>query len=122
MPINSRSKGARGERAAAKVLAKTLHIEAHRGQQFSGGTDSPDVRHTLDGVHIEVKRVEKLNIHNSMKQAQRDADGLVPLVMHRRNEGEWLVTVPLDALPTLATSVYLTLAANNQGDVCDDDE
>ena len=55
--INGRQKGAQGEREFATVL-KDLGIEARRGQQFSGGKDSPDVVADLTGVHFEVKRVQ----------------------------------------------------------------
>ena len=93
--MNSKAKGGRGERE----LAAKLHeygFDTHRGQQFKGGVDSPDV-YGLPGVHIECKRVEKLNISNSMSQAVRDAAGQkIPAVFHRRNREEWLVTMKLD--------------------------
>lgn len=111
--INSRAKGARGERELAHALQRTLGIEARRGQQFSGSTDSPDVVHSIPHVHIECKRVEALNLKNAMEQAIADAGDKVPVVMHRKNNQPWLVTVRLDDLLRLATQVYLTRAANN---------
>lgn len=52
----------------------------------------------LPGVHIEVKRVERLNITEAMEQAIKDAqrfqDG-APAVFHRRNRHPWLVTMQL---------------------------
>ena len=109
---NSRRKGCRGELELAHKLEDLLGIEARRGQQFSGGDDSPDVVHSIDGLHIECKRVEKLNIHNAVKQAIDDAGDNVPVVMHRRNGQSWLVTLKLDDLPRLAEQIYLTLAKN----------
>lgn len=51
----------------------------------------------LPGVHIECKRVERLNIYDAIEQSKNDArDGENPVVMHRRNRKEWLVTMPLD--------------------------
>jgi uncharacterized protein YoaH (UPF0181 family) len=48
----------------------------------------------LHGVHIEVKRVERLNIHDAMAQSVRDSDGqAIPIVAHRRNHGGWMVTM-----------------------------
>ena len=48
------------------------------------------------GVHIECKRVERLNILDAIAQAVHDAkDGLFPAVFHRRNRSEWLVTMRL---------------------------
>ena len=52
----------------------------------------------LTGIHPEVKRVERLNIHEAMAQAvteaQGRADGL-PTVFFRRDRGEWLVAMRL---------------------------
>ena len=52
----------------------------------------------LPGVHIEYKRVERLNISEAMAQAVRDADRFqdgAPTVFHRRNREPWLVTMRL---------------------------
>ena len=67
--------------------------EARRGQQFSGSPDSPDVISDLP-FHFEVKRVERLNIYQAIDQAVRDCgEGKSPVVAHRRNRGQWLVTM-----------------------------
>ena len=51
----------------------------------------------LPGIHIECKRVERLCIEDAIAQAKRDArEGEMPVVMHRKNHCEWLVTMPLD--------------------------
>ena len=92
--MNSREKGKRGELEAAKVL-KTYGSDARRGQQYSGASGDADVV-GLPGVHLEIKRVEKLNISEAMKQSIRDArDGEMAVVMHRKNRETWLVTMPL---------------------------
>lgn len=94
MSLNSRQKGARGEREWAEQLNANGYA-ARRGQQFAGGCDSPDVIcEPLPHVHFEVKRVEALNVGRAMEQAQRDANGSkVPVVAHKRNHGPWLVTI-----------------------------
>jgi Holliday junction resolvase len=93
MPINSRSKGARGERLWRDEL-RALGFQASRGQQFSGSPDSPDVAcPSLPGIHFEVKCVEALNLRDAMAQAVRDARGKMAVVAHKRNHGEWLVTM-----------------------------
>ena len=68
---------------------------ARRGQQFSGSPDSPDVVcEELAWAHFEVKAVERLNIHDAMEQARRDAGQLnTPFVCHKRNFRPWLVTM-----------------------------
>ena len=90
--INSRQKGARGEREFAKWIIENLGVSARRGQQFSGGADSPDVACDLP-LHFEVKRVEKLNIDVAMSQAVRDCGDNLPVVVHRKDGKDWLFTV-----------------------------
>lgn len=93
---NSRRKGAVGEREIAKYLREHGFIEARRGQQFKGGADSPDVV-GLTGFHIEVKRVERLDLNAAMEQSIRDsAPDEKPIVVHRRNNDYWKVTMRLD--------------------------
>jgi Holliday junction resolvase len=93
--MNSRDKGKRGELEAAKLL-KEHGYDARRGQQFSGANGDPDVV-GLPGIHIEVKRVEKLNIENAVEQSIRDAkEDEKPIVLHRKNKRKWLVTMPFD--------------------------
>ena len=93
--INSRDKGARGERELSSKL-KEYGYQARRGQQFSGANGDADVV-GLPGIHIECKRVERLNLYDAMAQAKSDArDGEVPTVFHRKDRCEWLVTMRLD--------------------------
>lgn len=93
MPINSRQKGARGERLWRDEL-REQGFKARRGQQFAGGTDSPDVICTeLDHLHFEVKVVEALNLRDAVDQACRDAGSKTPVVAHKRNNSPWLVTM-----------------------------
>lgn len=104
--IQSRNKGAAGEREAAKEWAKVVGTQARRGQQFAGGKDSPDIVHGLgDRIHIEVKRTERGNPYVWLEQAVRDAGGKIPLVLHRRNNQPWLVIVRLDDVTGLAAEI-----------------
>lgn len=92
--MNSRAKGARGEREWRDFL-RSLGLEARRGQQYSGSPDSPDVVCPgLPSVHWEVKRVEAGSPYTWMAQAQADAGLLIPAVAHKRNGREWLVVLP----------------------------
>ena len=94
--MNSRAKGANGERELSAVL-REYGFEARRGQQFSGANGDPDVVTNMTDLHIEVKRVERLNIYEAYEQSQRDArEGETPVVMHRKNRKQWLVTMTLD--------------------------
>lgn len=93
---NSRRKGAVGEREIAKYLREHGFTDARRGQQFKGGADSPDVT-GLTGFHIEVKRVERLDLNSAMEQSIRDCgENETPIVVHRRNNDYWKVTMRLD--------------------------
>lgn len=95
MAINSRQKGAVGEREIANFL-KEYGYEARRGQQFCGKNGDADVV-GLPDIHLEIKRVEKLNLEKAMEQSRRDAKGgEIPVVMHRKNRQPWLVTMDLD--------------------------
>lgn len=89
----SREKGKRGERELAGIL-RDYGYDAKRGVQYHGGPDSPDVV-GLKGVHIEVKRTEKLSLYDALAQSKHDAGGDMPIVIHRRNACEWVVIQPL---------------------------
>lgn len=94
--MNSRSKGKRAELQLAKELRRLGYEDARRGQQFSGANGDADVVGMSDLLHIECKHVERLNIHEAMEQSKRDArEGEKPVVMHKKNRTEWLVTMPL---------------------------
>lgn len=96
MPINSRDKGKVGELEVAALLKKH-GFEARRGQQFSGGGDSPDVVHNLDGFHIEVKRVENFSLYTALDQANRDKKPNDDAILfHRRNKKPWVVVMDAD--------------------------
>ena len=93
---SSQRKGADGERELAALLRQHGY-EIERGGSLSFG-EVPDLV-GLPGVHIEVKRVERLNVGEAMNQAIRDAERFhdgAPTVFHRRNRQPWLVTMRLD--------------------------
>lgn len=92
---SSARKGANGERELAAVL-REYGYNIERGGSMSFG-EVPDLT-GLPGVHIECKRVERLNVPEAMKQAQRDSERFkdgAPAVFHRRSRESWLVTMRL---------------------------
>lgn len=90
--INSNQKGKAGEREFSN-LCKEYGFDTRRSQQYSGANHDADVE-GIDGLHIEVKRVEALNVSKAMKQAIGDArEEEVPIVAHRKNNEEWLITL-----------------------------
>lgn len=96
MGRSSQRKGRSGELELCRLLqAHGYPVEP--GEPVSYGA-TPDLI-GLPGVHIECKRVERLNVLEAMAQAERDAqrfqDG-APAVFHRRSRSPWLVTMRLD--------------------------
>lgn len=105
---NSRAKGARGERLAAAAWAEALGLppdSCRRGQQFAGGTDSPDVVQPIANIHLEVKNTERGNPYLWVEQAARDGKPKVPVVLHKRNGKEWLAIVRLSDVGRFAAEV-----------------
>jgi hypothetical protein len=97
----------------ARVLANVLGIEARRGIQFRGGPGrweesdamnpgEPDVVTSIEALHIECKRSERLRLYEALDQAIGDAGGKLPIVCHRQNHREWVAIVRLEDLPRLA--------------------
>ena len=93
MGSKSQRKGRGGELEICRIL-QAHGIPAEPGQAVSFGS-TPDVV-GVPGIHVEVKRVERLNVPEAMAQAVRDAsrfgDGM-PALFHRRNRSPWLVTM-----------------------------
>lgn len=95
----SKRKGAVGEREAAAKLNDVLGTRFHRGRQYQGGSGSPDLAGDLPGLHVEVKRCERLSLYRAMAQARRDASvDQVPAVIHRANGRGWLLVVAVEDL------------------------
>ena len=94
MPINSKRKGATGEVELAHKLEE-YGYNARRSVQYNGKDGQADVL-GLPHIHIECKRVERLNIYDAIAQAKRDAkNDDMPTVFHRKNRCNWLVTMEL---------------------------
>ena len=100
--INSKQKGARYERELAKAFREYGFEEARRGVQYSGKQGEADDVVGLPYIHIEAKHVERLNLYEAIKQAERDAnEDEMPCVFHRRNRTKTYVTLGLDDFMTL---------------------
>lgn len=98
MAVNSKAKGARFERALASKFREYGYSDARRTAQYCGNTgDASDVV-GLDGIHIEAKHQERMQLYDWMAQAKRDAVGTgnLPTVFHKKNNAPILVTMELD--------------------------
>lgn len=94
--MNSRAKGARGERAWRDFLRERGYGEARRGQQFHGGPGSPDVVGGPPLTHAEVKNTERMSLElwAAMDQSVSEAaPGEMPYVACKRNRKRWLVVL-----------------------------
>ena len=95
MATNGKRKGKEGELELAHKLQE-YGYDTKRSVQYNGKDGQADVL-GLPHIHIECKRVEKLNIYDAIDQAKRDAkNGDKPTVFHRKNRCNWLVTMELD--------------------------
>ena len=92
MAINSKMKGKRSEIAWAK-LCREYGFDCRRTAQFCGKTGEAADVIGIPGIHQEVKWVESLNLRKAMEQAERDCGENVPIVAHKKNGKEWLVTM-----------------------------
>ena len=93
--MNSKRKGKTGELELCRAL-RGHGYECKRSVQYSGANGDADVV-GLPGIHIECKRVERLNLEDAMAQSRRDArEGEIPVVMHRKTRSPWMVTKTLE--------------------------
>lgn len=99
MAINSRQKGKRGElEAAAEWNRHMPQAHARRSQQHSGTESASDlISPGTPHLWLEVKRVERgLNLHAVMDKSREQCGELAPVVLHRKNDSDWLVTFRLE--------------------------
>lgn len=99
MAVNSKQKGARFERLLASKF-RDYGYDARRTAQYCGNTgDASDVV-GLPGIHIEAKHQERMQLYEWMAQAKRDSrangDDVFPVVFHKKNNADILVTMALD--------------------------
>ena len=114
MAINSKRKGAKGERELASKL-RDYGYDCRRGQQYNG-LEGEDVV-GLDYIHCEVKRVQALNLDEAMEQAKRDSkDNQLPAVFHRKNNKKWKVTMELADWIKLYNEYYSIMKLKEKGE------
>ena len=107
----SRSKGKRGELEACEALAEVWPGLKRQYGQARMHSSTPDIDGPGCPVFIEVKRQESINVHKAMEQAVAAGEHILKwvkvgetpdgptfaprprVIVHKRNRGEWLVTV-----------------------------
>lgn len=114
MAVNGNKKGKTFERELSKRF-KAYGYEARRGQQYCGANGDADVV-GVPGIHIEAKRVERLNLYDAMAQAIAEAKSdELPAVFHRKNHCECLVTMEFDDWMQLYKAYEAELYEANNG-------
>jgi Holliday junction resolvase len=94
---SSRTKGARGEREVRDIFKAHGFLGVERTPN-SGGLWLPGDLTGLDehGVHVEVKRAERIELSKWIAQAEADCPaGSVPLLAFRRSREPWRAVAPL---------------------------
>lgn len=99
MSRSQRDKGKRGELEARALIrrhfegAAIARVDIERTPN-SGGLSFKGDLHGIPDHHLEIKRTERLDLPAAWRQATDDCQAhKTAAVMHRRNEGEWLLTV-----------------------------
>ena len=108
MPINSRQKGKRVEREAAHKMNEVLGAsDWKRTQQNAGSPDAPDIKSdNFPRLIIEVKGCQQLNIFKAMEQSVGYCTKQsLPVVMHKKNGTEFLITIRADDMLKFARYV-----------------
>ncbi len=82
---------------ASKELMRLFGCEARRAQQFCGAAGDADIITSIEGIHFEVKNVERFNLHSALEQAESDKEYRdLPVVLHKKNRKKWVVVFYLD--------------------------
>lgn len=107
---SSKRKGKIGELEVVNLL-KAAGYNTHRSVQYCGATgDAPDV--VVEGLplHIEVKRVERLNLKQAYQQAVHDSkangNNEIPVVFHRQSYQPWMVSFSAEDFLELVKKLY----------------
>jgi hypothetical protein len=98
--VDSRAKGARGEREfiTRHLVPYWPHAARNLDQYHEDKRDAVSVA----GVHWQIKRVERLNLWAAIHQAELEAIGAdLPVVAFRRNHSGWYCALDAGAFVAL---------------------
>jgi len=101
--VNSRQKGKRGELELCQSLRELFGWDVQRAVQYNGNAgDSDLIIKQVPEIFVECKRVQSLNLSKAMEIAVSQAGKKLPLIFHRKDREEWMVTLPLKDLLSAA--------------------
>lgn len=101
MSATERRKGANFEREVIRVMRGMGWPLAGRTSDGRNQSARGDIINGPAGCHFELKRHERLNVPKAFDQATGDANGLIPVLVHRPSRHETMATLPLDELLAL---------------------
>jgi hypothetical protein len=107
MACNARRKGKTGELEAAHEINILLpNAQARRAQQFSATESTADLLAPgLPNLFLEVKRRQSINLHKVMDECEESCGGLSPVVLHRKDNTDWLITFRLQDIREIVTAL-----------------
>jgi hypothetical protein len=114
---NNRQRGKYGERSARDAIKEHwLMPETHRTGQISAAVSGADLAGTRS-IHVEVKLRKSLAVEKFLEQAVRDArKGKTPVVVMRRDKGEWLVMFRISDTLKFASEILQCKEAFNEAE------
>lgn len=102
MSATERRKGKTGELEAIKVIQAHGWPRAHRTSDGRTQAGRCDVGSGPQGVALEIKRVERLNVPQALRRLAEDAGPDIPILVHRPSRSPWMATLELtELLPLL---------------------
>lgn len=108
MSVNSKRKGARYEREVASVL-REYGYDARRTAQYCGKSEESADVVGLPYMHIECKHyANRAFDYDWIDQARRDANDRIPIVIHRTDNHDSLVTMRIDDFMKIYREYELT--------------
>ena len=102
MSARERRKGAVAEREVVALLKDHGWKDARRTSDGRDQQTRGDVAGGPPGVHVEVKRQERISVPACLRQTIADANPLdIPVLVHRPSRQGWMATLPLEDLLVL---------------------
>lgn len=90
---SAKQKARRLQNAVAAAIRRRFGLAASDVQPAPMGAPGADVRLSADAAarfpfSVECKNVERLNVWDALEQAERNAEGLTPILIFRRNRSK----------------------------------
>jgi len=100
---SQRAKGQAGEREIVTILTERGHHARRTAplQTYLGAAGGYADVTGLAGIHLEVKRQERLQMDEWSRQAEAECGQNVPVVVYRRSREPWRVSMLLDDFLTI---------------------